>query len=269
MIRIACLLAALALPVAALAAPTREGPWMRTTTVTIVYDLRLLDDAADPHGGELVPTGGTPERFRLDAVAPGSVFDQIGIRDGDVLVSLDARPIASTEAALEIPEALRRNRRVSLVVERGGFPVTLTFLRADFAEPVPRRPAPQPSAAPAEAPAGGDVARATGPGAFTIDGAKLDALLADPVAVSRGARLVPSRKGDGFDGFKLYGVRSGSLFAQLGLKNGDVMRRANGLSLASPQAALEAYSAIKGADAVSLEITRAGAPMTLRYTIER
>lgn len=269
MIRTACLLAALVLPATSLAAPTREGVWMRTTTVTIVYDLRLLDDVTDPHGGRLVPTGETPERFRLDAVAPGSVFDEIGVRDGDVLVSLDARPITSAEEVLEIPEALRHNRRVSLLVERGGFPLTLTFLRAEFDGPVPRRPAPQSARGVTEPPSVADVARETGPLAYTVDGAQFDALLADPAKVSRGARLIPSRKDGAFDGFKLAGVRPSSLFAQLGLKNGDIMHRANGLSLASPQAALEAYGALRGAAEITLEITRAGAPVKLRYTIQR
>lgn len=269
MIRTACLLAALALPATSLAAPTREGVWMRTTTVTIVYDLRLLDEVTDPHGGQLVSTGEAPERFRLETVAPGSVFDQIGIRDGDVLVSLDARPIRSAEEVLEIPEALRRNRRVSLLVERGGFPITLTFLRAEFDGAVPRRPAPQSARGVTAAPEGGDVARETGPLAYTVDGAKFDALLAEPAKVARGARLMPSVKDGAFDGFRLAGVRPGSLFAQLGLKNGDIMHRANGLSLASPQAALEAYSALRAADEITLEITRAGAPAKLRYTIQR
>lgn len=257
------------------AAPPAEGPWTRPTTVTAVYDARLVgaSDAPPTPGATLAATDEEPPRIRLTQIEPGSVLDQLGFADGDVLASLDGRAITTETQALEIHEALRRNTRISVVIERRGQPLTLTFLRTRFEAPMP--PAVNSAAAGgaeadggADAPAD-DAVRQTGPGAYTVDGARWDAMLADSGALARSARLVPALKDGAVIGFKLYAVRPASWFARLGLKNGDVLRTVNGLPLASPQEALEAYAKVRDAPALTLDITRAGQPMRLRYTIER
>lgn len=268
---LALALACLSPPVAD-AAPPAGGPWIRPTTATAVYDARLVgDDAADAsQGAKLAPTDEKPPRIRLAQIERGSVFDQLGFADGDVLVSIDGRPITTEVQALELHEALRSNDRISVVLERRGRPLTLTFLRERFE-------APMPAAAPAggradgsgAGPADDGAVRATGPGAYTVDGARWDAMLADGGALARGARLVPAVKDGAVIGFKLYAVRAGSWFDRLGLKNGDVLRAVNGLPLTSPQEALEAYEKVRDAPLLTVGIDRADQPLTLRYTIER
>jgi len=88
-----------------------------------------------------------------------------------------------------------------------------------------------------------------------------------PHELMRSARIVPHISGGRVIGFKLYGIRTGGLMGQLGLKNGDVVRSVNGQPLTSPHQALTIYSQIRTMTKVTLEITRLGRPITLRYTI--
>src|SRR5262249_26192539 len=58
---------------------------------------------------------------------------------------------------------------------------------------------------------------------YTIDHGLIDKVLADPISVSAGARVVPSMKNGTPWGFKLYAIRPGSVYAALGLQNGDTI----------------------------------------------
>lgn len=102
----------------------------------------------------------------------------------------------------------------------------------------------------------------TGEGRYTLD----PALFEDPTALSRQARVVPRYENGRFDGFKLFAIRPDSLWAKAGLKNGDIVRAANGRPLDSPNAALEAYAQAKGSGFV-LDVERRGAPLRLVYTM--
>ena len=59
--------------------------------------------------------------------------------------------------------------------------------------------------------------------ACTITRAEIDALLANPGRLSKQARIVPVLKDGESGGFKVFGMRAGSLFASIGLQNGDVV----------------------------------------------
>ncbi len=69
------------------------------------------------------------------------------------------------------------------------------------------------------------------------------------------------------EGFTLSEVRPGGVYHTLGLKNGDILLGVNGLELSDPASALQAFTAIKGANRIKVDIVRNGSPMTLRYTL--
>jgi S1-C subfamily serine protease len=58
---------------------------------------------------------------------------------------------------------------------------------------------------------------------FTVTRAAVDAFFADRDRILRGARLVPYPRG----GYKLYAIRATSLFAHLGVQNGDTLVKLN------------------------------------------
>jgi hypothetical protein len=74
----------------------------------------------------------------------------------------------------------------------------------------------------------------------TVDGTHVEVtkrivneVLANPMAVAKGARVVPAIKDGKPDGFKLYAIRPTSIYAKVGFQNGDTLQRVNGMELTS------------------------------------
>jgi general secretion pathway protein C len=102
---------------------------------------------------------------------------------------------------------------------------------------------------------------------YEIDKSLIDKILANPMGVAKGARVVPAVKNGQPDGFKLYAIRPSSVYAKLGLANGDTLQSINGFELNSADAALNAYTKLREATSLELNVTRRGKPMTLKYQI--
>ncbi len=96
----------------------------------------------------------------------------------------------------------------------------------------------------------------------------VDAVLANPMALSKGMRVVPAVKDGKPNGFKLYAIRPSSVWSKLGFANGDAMRRINGMELTSADKALEVYTQLRDATKLSVEIERRGKTLTLEITIK-
>ncbi len=103
---------------------------------------------------------------------------------------------------------------------------------------------------------------------YEIDKSLVEKVLLNPMAVAKGARVVPSMKNGKPDGFKLYAIRPSSAFAKLGLANGDTLQAINGFELTSADKALEVYTKLREATSLEVEVTRRGKPVTLKYSIK-
>jgi general secretion pathway protein C len=103
---------------------------------------------------------------------------------------------------------------------------------------------------------------------YEIDKGLVEKVLLNPMAVAKGARVVPSMKNGKPDGFKLYAIRPSSVFAKLGLANGDTLQSINGFDLTSADKALEVYTKLREATSLEVEVTRRGKPATLKYSIK-
>ncbi|HEX2685793.1 MAG TPA: type II secretion system protein GspC [Kofleriaceae bacterium] len=103
---------------------------------------------------------------------------------------------------------------------------------------------------------------------YEIDKSLVEKVLLNPMAVAKGARVVPSMKNGKPDGFKLYAIRPSSAFAKLGLSNGDTLQSINGFELTSADKALEVYTKLREATSLEVEVTRRGKPVTLKYSIK-
>ena len=103
---------------------------------------------------------------------------------------------------------------------------------------------------------------------FEIDKKVVDKILENPMSVARGARIVPSIKNGKANGFKLYAIRPSSVYAKIGLMNGDTIHSINGFDLTSPDKALEVYTKVRSASSLSVNATRRGKPISLNYSIK-
>jgi general secretion pathway protein C len=102
---------------------------------------------------------------------------------------------------------------------------------------------------------------------YEIDRSLVDKVLANPMGVAKGARVVPAIKDGKPDGFKLYSIRPNSVFAKLGLTNGDTLQGINGMELTSADKALEIYTKLREATTLQVDVQRRGKPLTLNYGI--
>lgn len=100
-----------------------------------------------------------------------------------------------------------------------------------------------------------------------VDKSLIDKVLANTTALATSARFVPSIKDGKPNGFKLYAIRPGSVFAKIGMQNADLVKAINGLDMATPDKALEAYTKLKSASHLTVQLERRGENITLDYQI--
>jgi general secretion pathway protein C len=107
----------------------------------------------------------------------------------------------------------------------------------------------------------------TGDGEYVIAREEIDNVLSNLNKLATQARIVPSFKDGKANGFKLFSIRPNSLYAKIGIKNGDVVQQINGYELNSPDKALEIYSKLKDASSISVDLLRRGKAKSLSYSI--
>lgn len=83
----------------------------------------------------------------------------------------------------------------------------------------------------------------------------------------RQAQAIPYLENGKTTGFQIRTIQPGSLIAQLGLKQGDILREINGLPLNSPEKALQIFGQLRQARQVSVGLERRGKAMSFAYEI--
>lgn len=131
--------------------------------------------------------------------------------------------------------------------------------------PARRREARNEAAASQDTPADDDVVRID-QGTWRIKRDLITEQFADLGTLTQQVRVTPHIIQGEPSGFRLTRLRSG-LLQRIGLLNGDVLQRVNGLDINSPEEALRAYQAVQSEPTVRLEILRRNSPTTLTYEI--
>jgi hypothetical protein len=100
-------------------------------TIDAAFIDRLADDPLVlSREAVALPTQGNSDRgLSLSRVRPGSIPDRLGLRDGDVLISLNGTNLASLAAPRALADALSGTNEAMLIYERSGQRRTLTIVR--------------------------------------------------------------------------------------------------------------------------------------------
>lgn len=220
-----------------------------TVEAEVASKLMGRDDTA---GLEVEATGGRVVVTKVDAT---SAWHALGLRTGDVVLAINGAEVARR---LDVRVRLGLFQRIIYVeVERGKKPLLLRrVIVGDIVQPA--APSPDPAI---EAELEKLVTHLGGT-RWEVD---VDALLADPSRFTRGARIVPSIKDGKPNGMKLYAIRPSSLYARLGLRNGDTIVRVGAVELTDSEAALEAYTQARAQDRIEVAIIRRGKPLSHTY----
>lgn len=204
-------------------------------------------------------------------VAEPSEWSMAVVDDG---VATDARLVREGQTVSDLVVASIQRERI--VLARGA-----AFECVDLGEKKGGRKGPtggtdlgEPGAA-ADPGAGGgnaskikDGVKKSGANSYEIDRGMLDEQLADLNALGKQARVIPHYRDGKPQGFKIVGVRPGSLYSHIGVRSGDVLQSVNGEEISSPNKALELYERLKSSDNVTVDVERRGRKVTLEYQIK-
>ena len=113
-----------------------------------------------------------------------------------------------------------------------------------------------------------DGVKKTGTNNYEIDREMLNEQLEDLNKLARQARVIPHYKNGKPEGFKLVGVRPGSLYSHIGIRSGDVIKGINDEEISSPNKALELYEKLRTTDEINVTVERRGRKIDLGYIIK-
>lgn len=102
---------------------------------------------------------------------------------------------------------------------------------------------------------------------FLIDRAALEDLYRDLAGALKTTRIFVVNPDGGAPTVRIASLPPGAKLRELGLEKGDEPTALSGLTLADPDAALEAYATLRSKGSAFLQLERAGAPMTIHYRI--
>jgi general secretion pathway protein C len=108
---------------------TKEGDTKFTVDSSVVADaMNNFEQLAGqirvvPHKD----TSGQIDGYRLSAIRKGSLFDKLGIKNGDIVNGVNGQPLTSTEGALQTYQALKSERSFTFDVTRRNQKMTFEY----------------------------------------------------------------------------------------------------------------------------------------------
>ncbi|MBI3768008.1 MAG: type II secretion system protein GspC [Deltaproteobacteria bacterium] len=149
-----------------------------------------------------------------------------------------------------------------VVLERNGDEEVLELASA-------RGPATTVSTAPGAggAAVAGERIRKTADDKFVIDRRELERTVANLNEVFTQARAVPYFEDGKTVGFRVFAIKPGSVFEKIGLQNGDVINRVNGVELTDPTKAISLFTELQNEGHIAVDLQRNKATKSFSYEI--
>lgn len=82
------------------------------------------------------------------------------------------------------------------------------------------------------------------------------------------ARLVPNLEGGKINGYKIFAIKPDSLYTKIGLQNGDIIYKVNGIDISDPERAFQLFQQLKNERYFQVEIVRNNQRQTLTYQVQ-
>ena len=103
---------------------------------------------------------------------------------------------------------------------------------------------------------------------YLVDQSVVDSAMGNLEMLAAQVHASPHKGPDGqVDGYRLSAIRKGTLLDKLGIKNGDVVKAANGKPLNSTEGAMGAFQSLSSEKSFSFDITRRSQDTTIEYEI--
>jgi type II secretory pathway component PulC len=183
-------------------------------------------------------------RCKVSGLKSDDVLAKLGLQNGDI--------VTNAEGAKQLLEHARTNAQTIVKLERGGQQFSLYW----YAPAKPLTDAELEQAV-----------KKSDDAHYVLDRKLWERILSDNTTLMTQARIVPNIKDGRAHGFKLFAIRPGSVYARLGIVNGDTVLALNGHDMSSPEKALEVYSKLRTAKELVVELDRKGSPLTIHYEV--
>jgi len=221
----------------------RQTPVAAAPARQATVNLQLIGTVT---GGEtplaLLASGRETETYRLGALLPGGA---------------KLAEVGRNRAVIEYPDG----RRETLVVDTEGRPAAAAARSGTRT----RASAAPPPSGPATAETG---IRQLGENRWQIPAAEAEAARSNINELLRQARVEPNIVNGQTQGFVVRMIRPGSLFAMLGIQVGDVLREVNGVTLDTPEKALQIFQQLREAKQIQIALERGEEPQVFSYEIQ-
>ena len=102
---------------------------------------------------------------------------------------------------------------------------------------------------------------------WVLDRQELDIALESLPKLLTKARVIPHFSGGKPSGFRIFSIVPGSFFSKIGLRNGDILQRINGIDIKDPEKFMLVFQQLKGQASVSLDLMRNNQKQTFQYEI--
>ncbi len=109
--------------------------------------------------------------------------------------------------------------------------------------------------------------RKTADNKYLIDRRELESTVANINEVFTQARAVPYFENGRTVGFRVFAIKPGSVFEKIGLQNGDVINRVNGVELTDPTKAISLFTELQNEGHIAVDLQRNKQPKNFSYEI--
>lgn len=100
---------------------------------------------------------------------------------------------------------------------------------------------------------------------ISIRRADIDESMQDISNLLSQARILPHFENGAADGLAVTGIKAGSIFMRMGLRNGDIVNAINGETVTTPEEIISMYSEMESGSDLSIQVKRGGRERTINY----
>jgi len=245
------------------AAPRTAGPAIAPAQAESAYAVIYERDAFNAVKGAPAERNGTDaKRTDLNVKLWGTAIAADPTQSYAIIEDLAARRQSLYRVGDSILDAatLKHVEWDRVLLDRNGDEEVLELASA-------RGPATSAAATNGSSATGGERIRKTADDKFVIDRREVEKTVANLNEVFTQARAVPYFEDGKTVGFRVFAIKPGSVFEKIGLQNGDVVQRVNGVELTDPTKAISLFTELQNEGHIALDLQRNAQSKSFSYEI--
>ena len=111
-------------------ASTTQGNTIEMRIPNVEVEKAFENFAGIVNQARVVPymVNGAPQGFQIRKIVPGSIFERLGLSNGDIIKSVNGESLTTADKALRLFTVFRNEREINLEIERGSKPMVLSYI---------------------------------------------------------------------------------------------------------------------------------------------